>query len=78
MVVWVHPNTEYCSQINGNRGGTGKNRQNSSGTGIAKFASATPLMTVLITAKTGVASIKGVPPAKEISYIHPVSQIHID
>ena len=59
-------NTEYCSPIQ-NRGGTGKSRQNSSGTGIAKFAGAAPLITVQMTANTGVASVKGVPQAKVMS-----------
>ena len=35
-------------ELQGNRGGTGKSRQNSSGTGIAKFAGAAPLITVQI------------------------------
>ena len=31
-------------ELEGNRGGTGKRRQNSRGTGIAKLAGAAPLM----------------------------------
>ena len=40
----AYPNTEYCSpnKLQGNRGGTGKSRQNSHGTGIAKLAGAAP------------------------------------
>ena len=42
-------------------------RQTSRGTGIAKFAGAAPLMTVQLTDNTGVAPVKGVPPAKVMS-----------
>ena len=65
--VFVEPiqNTVVQSiELQGNRGGTGKSPQNSSGTGIAKFAGAAPLMTVQMTANTGVASVKGVPRLK--------------
>ena len=51
-------------ELQGNRCGTGKCRQNSKGTGIAKVAGAAPLMTVQLTDNTGVAPVKGVPPAK--------------
>ena len=44
--------------------GTGKSRRNSRGIGIAQFAGAAPLMTVRLTDNTGVAPVKGVPPAK--------------
>ena len=50
-------------ELEGNRCGTG---QNSRGTGIAKFASAAPLITVL-TDVSGVAPVKGLPPAKVMS-----------
>ena len=40
-------------ELQGNRGGTGKSRQNSRGTGIAKLAGAAPLMTDQLTAITG-------------------------
>ena len=50
-------------ELQGNRGGTGKSPQNSSCTGIAKFAGAAPVMIVQLTVNTGVASVKGVPPA---------------
>ena len=45
----------------------GKSRQNSRGTGIARFAVAAPLMTVQLTDNTGVAPGKGEPPAKVMS-----------
>ena len=61
-------NTEVQSiELQGNWCGTGKSRQNSSGTEIAQFAGATPLTTVQLTANTGVAPFKGVPPAKVLS-----------
>ena len=47
--------------------GTGKSRQNSKGTGIAKFAGAACPMKVQLTVNTGVAPVKGVPPAKVMS-----------
>ena len=46
---------------------TGKSRQNSSGTGTAKFAGAAPLNTVQFIDNPGVAPVKGVPPAKVMS-----------
>ena len=49
------------------RGGTGKSRQNSSGTGIAKLACAAPLIIFKLTANTEVVSVKEVPPAKVMS-----------
>ena len=49
----------------GNRGSNDESRQN--GTGIAKFAGAAPLMTVQLSAITGLATVKGVPPAKVMS-----------
>ena len=54
-------------ELQGNRCGTGKSRQNTRGTGIAKFASATPHMTVQLTNNTGKAPVKGVSPAKVMS-----------
>ena len=54
-------------ELQGNRGGTGKSRQNSSDTGIAKFAGATPLTTVQLIVNTGVAPFNGMPPAKVMS-----------
>ena len=50
-------------ELQGDRCGTSKSRQNSRGTGIAKFAGAAPLMTVQLTDDTGVAPVKGVPPS---------------
>ena len=50
-------------ELQGNRGGTGKCRQNSRGTGMAKLAGAAPLMTVQLTAITGA---EVVPPAKVV------------
>ena len=44
-------------ELQGNRGGTGKSRQNSSGTKLVKFAGAASLMTVQVTTNTGVASV---------------------
>ena len=43
--------------LQGNRCGTGMSRQNSRGTGIAKFAGAAPCMTVQLTDNTGVAPV---------------------
>ena len=54
-------------ELQGNRCGTGKSCQNSRGTGIAKFASATPHMTVQLTNNTGKATVEGVTPAKMMS-----------
>ena len=51
----------------GHRSGTGKSHQNSRGIGIANFSGAAPLMTVQLTDNTGVAPVKGVPPAKVMS-----------
>ena len=48
-------------EIQGYRCGTGESRQKSSGTGIAL------IMTVHLTANTGVAPVKWVPPAKVMS-----------
>ena len=66
-VVAIQNTVVQSIELQGNSGGTSKNRQNSSGTGIAKLAGAAPLMTVQVTANTGVASVKGVPPAKVMS-----------
>ena len=61
-------NTEVQSiELQGNRCGTGKSRQNSRSTGIAKFAGAAPLITVQLTDNTGGAPVKGVLPAKVMS-----------
>ena len=49
-------------ELQGNRCGTGKSRQNSTGTGIAKFAGAAPIVKVQLTANTGVGPVQGVPP----------------
>ena len=46
--------------------GTNKSRQNSRGTKIAKFASAAPLMTVLLTETTGVAPVNVLEPEKKL------------
>ena len=54
-------------KLQGNRCGTGKSRQNKRGTGIAKYASAAPLMTVQLMDNTGVAPVKGVPPSNMMS-----------
>ena len=54
-------------ELQGNKGGTSKSCQNSSGIGIPKFVGSAPLMTVQLTANTGVAPVKGVPPAKVMS-----------
>ena len=62
--LW-YPN--LCCISFGNRCATGKSRQNSRGTEIAKFSGAAPLMTVQLTDNTGVAPVKGVPPAKVMS-----------
>ena len=51
-------------ELQGNGDGTGKSRQNSSGTGIAKLAVAAPTMTVQLTANTGVVPLKKVPPSQ--------------
>ena len=53
-------------ELHGNRCGTGKSRQNSRGTGIAKLVDAAPLMTVQLTATIEAAPAKGVPPAKVV------------
>ena len=64
-------------ELQGNRGGTGKSRQNSRGTGIAKLASAAPLMTVQLTAITGAEVVPPaivVPPRRHhFSWRHPYS-----
>ena len=44
-------------ELQGNRCGTGKSRQNSRGTDIAKFAGAALLMTVQFTDNTGVTPV---------------------
>ena len=62
----IHTTVVQSIELQGNRCGTGKSCQNSSGTGIAKFAGAAPLMTQW-TDSTGVAPVKGVPPAKTMS-----------
>ena len=49
-------------ELQGKRCGTGKSRQNNRGTGIAKFAGATPHMTVQLTENTGVAPAKVMSP----------------
>ena len=68
--TWYSPiqNTVVQSiELQGNRCGTDKSRQNSRGTGRAKFAGTTLLMTVKLTDNTGMAPVKEVPPAKVMS-----------
>ena len=54
-------------ELQGYRCHTGKSRQNNRGTDIAKFSGAALLKTVQLTDNTGVAPVKGVPPAKLMS-----------
>ena len=66
-VLLIENTVVLLIKLQGNRCGTGKSRQNSKGTGIAKFAGAACPKTVQLTVNTGVAPVKGVSPAKVMS-----------